>query len=264
MPESIFLYADILLPALLAGIIVLSTHIPLGREVLKRGIIFLDLAIAQVAALGLVLVSYLEPEANHQSDQWLLQLIGIAFAICGATLIYQFKSSPARIQEALIGIIFILSATGAILLLTKDPHGGERLKSLLVGQILWVRASDLWGIALTYGLFLLLWFKARENIREYGFYSLFAVVVTLSTQLVGIYLVFASLIIPVLGSMQFNNQLSVAYLIGLLGYLIGLPISAMLDLPSGAMIVWCLAFIAGLFWLFQMKRLQPLKTADKD
>lgn len=252
MIETVSLYFSILWPALLAGLIVLSTHVPLGQEVLGRGIIFLDLAIAQIAALGLILANVIGIEGEQHA--WLQQLIAISAAIAGAALLYQFRNLQARIQEALIGILFMLAATGSILLLAKDPHGGERLKELLVGQILWVKASDLIIVALTYALILLVWFKLKPRLGEWVFYPLFAVTITLSTQLVGVYLVFASLIIPALATMQQKRPLLKAYSIGFMAYLSGLLLSAVFDFPSGAMIAWCLAITATLFWLFFNKR----------
>jgi zinc/manganese transport system permease protein len=120
-------------PALAAGLIVLSTHVPLGQEVLKRGIIFIDLAIAQVAGLGVI--------AAHAMD-WDPNGLEVEFAAVSAALAAAFglnwteKRWP-KIQEPLIGILFILAATGGILLLSGNPHGSEHLKELLVGQILW-------------------------------------------------------------------------------------------------------------------------------
>lgn len=241
---------SILMPALLAGILVLSTHIPMGREVLRRGIIFLDLAIAQVAAFGLILASQfgLDNHGDH-SNQLISQLVAISAAVAGASLLYQFRNAAARIQEALIGTLFMLAATGSILLLVKDPQGGERLKEILVGQILWVEYSDLIVTALIYIPVLLIWFKWQHKLGEYFFYPLFAITITLSTQLVGVYLVFASLIVPALASQYFHKPLLIAYIIGILGYITGLLFSAFFDFPSGAMIAWNLSAIALLFFI---------------
>ena len=248
--DSIALQLGILGPALLAGALVLSTHVPLGKEVLRRGIIFLDLAIAQVAALGLIIASMLGLEIQHEhGGEWIANLIAITAAILAASLLYQFRHLAARTQEALIGILFILAATGSVLLLSKDPQGGERLREILVGQILWVEYSDLLITALVYAGILLSWFRLRNNIGQYAFYPLFAVTITLSTQLVGVYLVFASLIVPALASQAASKPLLFAYLIGILGYISGLTLSALFDFPSGAMIAWCLVAIAGIFWV---------------
>ena len=253
--DNLIIQLTILTPALLAGVLVLSTHVPLGQEVLRRGIIFLDLAIAQVAALGLIVAGRfgLDVYGEHGSP-FMLQLCAIGAAIAGASLLYKFRSIAASMQEALIGILFILAATGSILILSKDPQGGERLKEILVGQILWIEYTTLSIVAIIYVLVLLIWFRWRHSIGKYGFYPLFALTVTLSTQLVGIYLVFASLIIPALASQHTSKPLIFAYLIGVLGYSLGLVLSAFFDFPSGAMIAWGLALVAFIFFLLTQQK----------
>lgn len=249
MLETFILHSEILWPALLAGLLVLSTHVPLGQEVLKRGVVFLDLAIAQVAAFGLILASTLGiGEQGEHSALW-QQFIATGAAIAGAMMVYQFRRFEAKVQEALIGILFILAATGSLLLLAKDPHGGERLRELLVGQILWVQARDLVATGMLYALILVVWFTLRQRLGSWVFYPLFAVTITLSTQLVGVYLVFASLIIPALATLASAKPLLPAYLIGVVAYCAGLMLSAVFDVPSGAMIAWCLAITAVLYYL---------------
>lgn len=252
---------SILGPAMVAGVLVLSTHVPMGQEVLKRGIIFLDLAIAQVAALGLIIAGTIglgETHHGHHAtvgflsmDLLVPQAIAIGAAMLGASFLYLFRKFPARIQEALIGILFMLAATGSILLLAKDPQGGERLKEILVGQILWVEQPQLVFTACLYSLVLLVWFKARQWLGEFGFYPLFAIAITLSTQLVGVYLVFASLIIPALATHTLKRPLLAAFVLGVCGYAAGLVFSAYVDLPSGATITWALACFGLVFAGFQ-------------
>lgn len=250
MLNDMLIHLSILAPALFAGVLVLSTHVPMGQEVLKRGIIFLDLAIAQMAALGLIIASLfgLDPHGEHSSPL-LSQCVAIGAALLGSTLLYQFRNTSARIQEALIGILFMLAATGSVLLLSKDPHGGERLREVLVGQILWVEYKDLLLSGLVYLAVLFIWFKWKQRLGSYGFYALFAITITLSTQLVGVYLVFASLIIPALASMHLGTALIAAYAVGVVGYFLGLSLSAMFDFPSGPMITWCLALVALVFFI---------------
>ena len=249
--NDFILQLGIVFPALLAGILILSTHVPLGREVLQRGIIFLDLAIAQMAALGLVVAHV----AGLDTYSGLVnQLLAMAAAVAGASVLYGVRVAPARIQEALIGILFMLAATGSILLLAKDPHGGEQFREILVGQILWVDYPDLIGTAVVYGVVLLLWFGWREKLGSYGFYPLFAITITLSTQLVGVYLVFASLIIPALSGLHWHRPVLAAHVIGVVGYCLGLVLSVLLDLPSGAMIAWALGLTGILFYLLTRNR----------
>ena len=161
------------------------------------------------------------------------------------TLNWTEKRWP-RTQEPLIGIFFILAATGGILLLANNPHGSEHLKDLLVGQILWSTWSSLLPIALLYAVVLGIWFGAREKIGAFGFYVTFAVVVTASVQIVGIYLVFTSLIIPALATSSLSGKARLigAYGLGALAYALGILISALLDLPTGAVIVWTMAGVA--------------------
>ena len=240
--------AEILWPAMVAGLLVIATHIPLGREVLQRGIIFLDLAIAQTAAFGVVLANTFAGSAHDGHQNLSTTGIAITAAIAGSLLLYSLRRLEIRLQESMIGILFVLMATGTILLLSTDPHGGERLKEILVGQILWLQAEDLLQLFIAYSLILAVWVFARDKLGEWLFYPLFAITITLSTQVVGVYLVFASLIIPSVITLRHSNPLIKAYGIGVFGYLIGLVLSATFDLPAGASIVWCLAVTASIYY----------------
>jgi zinc/manganese transport system permease protein len=228
-------------PAFIAGAIVLCTHVPLGREVLSRGIIFIDLAVAQTAGLGVIAANMVGWDVHGVPAQ----LAAFGAALGAAFLLTWTESRFEEIQEALIGMLFVLSATGGILLLANNPRGGEELKDLLVGQILWVDVVTLWPAAIISVLVAALWLKARQKLGRPGFYVLFALSVTISVQLVGIFLVFASLIAPAIGVRNFKRlALPVGYGVGLLGYLIGLMLSAQLDWPTGAIIVWSLVTVS--------------------
>jgi len=231
---------SIILPALVAGILVLSTHVPMGREVLSRGIIFIDLAIAQVAGLGVIAADMLHVGDEHG---WTVQLAAAVSALLGALLLTWTEKRFPEVQEALIGGLFALAATGSILLLANNPEGGEHLKDLLVGQILWVNLKSLIPVAALYVLILAAWFGLRARLGRIGFYLLFALAVTASVQLVGVYLVFASLIMPALAVRGLRDKagLAVAFGMGVVAYATGLVLSTVFDLPSGALIVWCLA-----------------------
>ena len=236
---------SILGPAFIAGLLILATHVPLGQEVVKRGIIFIDLAIAQIAGLG-VIAAY---RFGWESHGWQVQFVAVSSALIAAVVLGWLEKHYQQFQEALIGVTFILAATGSILLLADNPHGGESLKDLLVGQILWITWDQLLPTALVTGLIFLLWFTLRHRLNYLGFYLLFALAVTNSVQLIGVYLVFASLIIPALGGVGRRRALLTGYVIGGLGYGLGLILSSLLDLPSGAVIVWSIAAIALLFKL---------------
>lgn len=229
-------------PALLAGLIVLSTHVPLGQEVLKRGIIFIDLAVAQVAGLGVIAA-----HAMHWDPEGLeVQVAAVSAALLVAFTLHWTEKRWPSIQEPLIGIVFILAATGGILLLAGNPHGSEHLKELLVGQILWQTWSSLLPIAAIYAAVLVVWFMVRPSSDALLFYLTFAVSVTASVQIVGIYLVFASLIVPALATtgIRRGSRLLAGYGIGAVSFLVGIIVSIWLDLPTGAVIVWSMAVLA--------------------
>jgi zinc/manganese transport system permease protein len=231
----------ILLPALAAGLLVTATHVPLGVQVLSRGIVFVDLAIAQVAGVGVIFADWL----GLGSRGWAAQAAALAAALAGALLLTWTEKRWPEVQEAVIGTVFILAASGALLLLAANPHGAEHLKELLVGQILWVNWSHLPLVALVSAVILLVWWRARERIGRTGFYLLFAAAVTVSVQLVGLYLVFTTLIVPALATHRVQRaRLAICYTLGACGYALGLLASALLDLPSGAVIVWTMALLA--------------------
>jgi zinc/manganese transport system permease protein len=231
-------------PAMAAGLLVLATHVLLGREVLRRGIIFIDLAVAQMAALGVIAASTLGLEAHGFGAQ----LAAFAAALAGGLLLSWTDAKFGESQEALIGVSFVLAATGGLLLLANNPHGGEELRDLLVGQILWVSFRGLVPAAVATVLVLAIFPWAHARFGRVGFYLLFAVSVTVSVQLVGIYLVFASLMVPALATRNARHGgLPAGYVIGFLGYLSGLVVSAVFDLPTGAVIVWTLAIVAAVW-----------------
>jgi zinc/manganese transport system permease protein len=233
----------ILGPGLIAGLLVLTTHVPLGTQVLDRGIVFIDLAIAQIAGLGVIAADSLGlPEGGLA-----VQAAAVTAALLGALLLTWTERRAPQQQEALIGVLFILAACAGILLLAGNPHGGEHLKDLLVGQILWVHQEQLiWLAAVSALLCVAMWLGWVRRLGRFGFYAAFAVAVTASVQLVGVYLVFSSLIIPALATrtLRGRRRLAVGYAIGALGYALGLALSALFDLPSGAVIVWTLAACA--------------------
>ena len=230
---------SILGPAFVAGLLVLATHVPMGQQVLARGIVFIDLAIAQIAGLGVIAADAM----GWEPQGFAVQIAAVGAALLGALLLTFTEKRWPEVQEALIGVLFVLAACAGILLLANNPRGGEHLKDLLVGQILWVSYQQLLPVTLLTAVILTLWFGAGKRVGRTGFYVLFALAVTASVQLVGVYLVFASLIIPALAS-RFHvarRRLVIGYSVGVLGYAVGLALSAVLDLPSGAVVVWALA-----------------------
>lgn len=236
-------------PPLLAGAVVLSTHVPLGRQVLARGIIFIDLAIAQLAGLGVILVHLVVDEPTGS----MVQLAAFLAAIGGALVLRWAEQHWADVLEAVIGVVFVLAVTAALLILANDPHGGERLKELLAGQLLWTTYGDLWLPAIISLGILGVWFKLSAAGNPTLFYALFALSVTLSVQLVGVYLVFASLIIPALATRS-RRRLVAAFGVGLAGYLLGLLGSMMTDLPTGPAVVWAMAMVGAMTAFIQRSK----------
>lgn len=231
----------LLLPAGLAGLLVLASHVPLGMRVLARGILFIDIAIAQFAGLGVILAHFL-----GWHDAWQGQAAALILAVAGALLLHGTERRWPRLQEAIIGVSFVLVASLAILLLAQDAHGGEHLRELLVGQILWTTWQDLPPLVLVNGLVLAAWFGGWRR-SALGFYLLFALAITASVQVVGVYLVFASLIVPALAAhaLRGGHGLMLGYLTGVAGYALGLLASAHWDLPAGALIVCTLTLAGG-------------------
>ena len=256
----------ILGPAFVAGLLVLATHVPLGIQVLNRGIVFIDLAIAQIAGIGVIAADVLGWEAQG----WAIQVAATSTALLGALLLSWTERCWPEIQEALIGVLFVLASCTGILLLASNPHGGEHLKDLLVGQILWVGYAQLGVMGIVSAGVLLAWFGYAGKLGLTGFYVLFALAVTASVQLVGVYLVFSSLIIPALATrhLQGKARLLPAYVLGAVAYALGLVLSALWDWPSGAVIVLAMALSAVVFDVLfarigSIARIPQFKTSIK-
>ena len=241
----------LLLPALVAGCLVAATHVPLGIEVLKRGIIFIDLAIAQIAAMGVVIGQV----AFHQSGQFRSLVLALVFALSGGGLFAWLEAKQFKHLEAMIGAIFVVSASITILLLAKDPHGIEAMEKLLAGQILWAKWwPELITTLIVYLVILLIWFK-RNTSNSSLFYFIFPITITFSVQIAGIYLVFASLIMPAIATSQLSgiNKLLSGYAVALISIISGLIFAVIFDMPTGPMIV-CTYFIISMMLLISSYR----------
>ncbi len=250
---------SILLPALFAGLLVTATHVPLGIQVLGRGIVFIDLAIAQMAGCGVLLADQLGFEQGAA-----VQMAALAAALTGAFLLTWTERLWPDVQEAIIGVVFVLAATGSVLLLASNVHGSEHLRDLLIGQIVWVQPSQLAWAAVAYAAILVLWFGWRERLGRIGFYVLFAITATISVQLVGLYLVFATLIVPPLATRRMlRGRLATAWLLGFIAYGSGLLLSTSLDLPSGPMIVWVMAGIALVCYALTTRKPAPAAAGSR-
>ncbi|MBA4502367.1 metal ABC transporter permease [Marinobacterium marinum] len=223
----------ILLPPLAAGALVLSSHLLLGEQVLKRGILFIDLAVAQLAALG----SLLAQQQNLSSLQAILA--GMGLAVAGALLIgYWCRRFPWQ-REAIIGLVYAGAASVLLLVLAWDPHAGHRLSRSLNGDILWVNWSDMLPLALLTLAVAGFWYWQARRLTGWAFYPVFALLVSLSVPLLGVYLVFVTLIAPALVA-QLSGGRWPGILSALAGYVLGLLLAWRLDWPAGATVVLAL------------------------
>jgi zinc/manganese transport system permease protein len=229
----------------------------LGLHVVQRGIIFIDIAMAQMASLGICVAVLL----HLNLEGWLAFSIALAFTLFGAAIFSITGKRSSQIpQEAIIGISYVVAAAAAVLLLSRAAEGDEEIKNMLVGNILLVSPYDVWkclGLFLFVGSVhfflrrsLLLVSFNREAAYERGlrvrwwdflFYALFGLVVTSFVRIAGVLLVFSYLIVPAVCGINlakaFGMRLFLGWLISLLGGIVGLFLSFHWDLPSGAAIV---------------------------
>lgn len=226
---------SIIAPALLVGVLVILTHVPLGIEVFKRGIIFIDVAVAQTAALGMIIAHQIFPNIDH-GHNFIEQIFAFLAAILvGIILTFTDKKFP-KFQEAIIGSTFILAASLSIIILSKNAHGAEDFQNILAGQILWSSFKDVIWLAIFYAPILAIWFLCKNKIGNVGFYLLFALTITASVQIIGIYLVFSFLILPAFVGINFKNyqkQIFFSYLIAAIGLGLGIALSSFYDYPTG-------------------------------
>ena len=247
---------EILAWPLVAALVLAAIHAWLGLHVLARGVIFVDLALAQVAALG-VTVALLAGHAVHEPAAYWYAL---AFTAGGAALLASLRGRertlPAAIpQEALIGVVYAVAAALTVLVLERVPLGGEQIKALLVGSILAVTADDVVRVAALYGgIAIVHWIGrrplgrlsfggnvARARLWDFVFYLTFGLVVTSSVRIAGVLLVFAYLIVPaVIGAALASTparRLLAGWSVGSAASVAGLAASYRWDLPPGATIV---------------------------
>src|SRR5437660_6771568 len=246
-----------LLAPFVASLILTGIHAYLGVHVVERGVIFVDLALAQIAALGATVAVVVGMDPHGRAAYW----ISLAFTFIGAGIFAFARSSRGHIpQEAFIGIAYAVASATAILLMSKATGETEHLKDMLVGNILAVSWPEVRRTALLYGAIGIFHFLFRKkfltismnhakaeqsgiHVRfwDFLFYASFGFVVTSSVAIAGVLLVFCYLIVPSVGAMLFADRigprLAIGWTMGTLVSALGVFLSVKLDLPTGATIV---------------------------
>ena len=271
MPEI----AEFLLWPALACLVLTGIHAYLGLHVVERGVIFVDLSLAQVAALGST-IAFLAGYDLHGRGAYVFSL---GFTLLGAAIFALTRDIKSRIpQEAIIGIVYAVSAAAAILIMDRLPEGAEHIKHLLVGNLLTVTPREVVKMAGLYSVIgLLHWFwrkpflaisrdpgeaaRSGYNVRlwDFLFYASFGFVVTSSVSIAGVLLVFSYLIVPSVAAMLFcervRTRLAIGWSMGTIVSLAGMYFSYKFDLPTGAAVI-CV-FGAALCLMAAFKRLFP-------
>jgi zinc/manganese transport system permease protein len=256
-------------------LVLTGIHAYLGFHVLAREVVFVDIALAQIAALGATAAFLF----GWELETWQSYAFGLGFTILGALVLALTRSRRRQVsQEAVIGVVYAVSSAGAVLLADRSPHGAEHLRGMLVGSILSVNGHEVLKVALLYsgiGVFHWLCRRAfflistdpalayREGWRvrwwDFLFYASFGVVVTSSVRIAGVLLVFSYLIVPALAGIILATgvgaRLLISWTFGTVVSVIAMVASASLDLPTGATVV-C-AFGLSLMILGMVVRLRP-------
>ncbi len=243
-----------------ASLIIVGIHAYLGLHVVERGVIFVDLSLAQIASLGAtiaVLVPTLGGEPHSAGVYWM----SLLFTLVGALIFAFVKSHRAKIpQEAIIGITYAVASAAVIVVMSKAPGEAEHLRDMLVGNILSVQWSEVWLTAAVYSVIAAFHYVFRRRFLEISihpvearargvsvrfwdflFYASFGLVVTRSVAIAGVLLVFCYLIVPSVAGMLFASRigprLSIAWAMGAFVSMLGMYFSVVFDLPTGATIV---------------------------
>jgi zinc/manganese transport system permease protein len=259
------LWAPFLMCLVLTGI-----HAYLGVHVLAREVVFVDIALAQIAALGATAAFI----AGFELDTWESYAAGIAATVLGALVLALTRTRERHVsQEAVIGVVYAVSAAAAVLLADRAPHGVEHVRAMLVGNLLSVRGAEVAKVAALYAAIGLVHWACRRpfflistdpdaafaqgwriRLWDFVFYASFGVVVTSSVRIGGVLLVFSYLIVPALAGIALGRtvraKLLVGWAFGTLVSVIGVVASAALDLPTGATVVCAFGITLLVFWVF--------------
>jgi len=260
---------QLMLLPFLACLVLTGIHAYLGMHIIKREVIFVDLALAQIAALGAV-VAFLFGIELHSMRSYIVSMI---FTFLGATIFALTRLRKKDVpQEAIIGIVYAVTAAASILVLSKAPMESEHLKDMLVGNILFVKEAHIMKMLVLYsiiGVFHFVYrkyfFAVSDGVEKVGrrkisvkwwdflFYASLGVVVTSSVEIAGVLLVFSYLIVPAVCAIMITNNLKarliIGWSIGTITSLIGLYLSAMYDFPTGAAIVCSFGLIILVIWV---------------
>jgi zinc/manganese transport system permease protein len=232
-------------PSFLVAVCLVGIHAYFGIQVLARNVIFVDLALAQIAALGATVAFML----GHPAQSLATYGYSLGFTMLAAVLLAFTRAWATRVpQEALIGVIYVVAAAASILLIDRAPQGAEHLKQILTGNILTSGLNEIAVIVPLYLAVALLHFLLRRRLAQSGslfwefvFYATFGMVVTSSVALAGVLLVFSFLIIPAAIGVMFAStlprQLAIGWIAGILTSAAGFAASFAFDLPTGAAIV---------------------------
>lgn len=250
-------FLEMMAAPIVMALVLVAMHAHLGWHVVRRGVIFVDIALAQMAALGVAIALLIGRDFGGTST-WGMAL---TTTFIGAALITVSRSSRKRVpQEAYIGIIYAVASAAMIMVLTQVPHGGEEIRHLLVGAILWVTWSTVLKTTALYavlGSLLWMWRKPLKAITydheqaqrdglhvkqwDMVFYMILGTVVTASVQISGVLLVFTLLVVPTVMAIRMFRTFVTQFLytlgVGVLAVVIGAALSYLLDLPTGAAIV---------------------------
>lgn len=258
-----------LLAPFVASLILTGIHAYLGVHVVERGVIFVDLALAQIAALGATIAILAGMDPHGSGSYW----TSLGFTFLGAAIFALARTRRGHIpQEAFIGIAYAVASAGAILAMSKATGETEHLRDMLVGNILAVSWTEVGHTALLYGAIGIFHFIFRHkflmismnhhktdlhgmSVRfwDFLFYASFGIVVTSSVAIAGVLLVFCYLIAPSVGAMLFANRigprLAIGWTMGTLVSALGVYLSVLIDLPTGATIVCTFGLVLVLMFL---------------
>ena len=249
--ENLSNIINLLAPAFVVGAMISFVHVPLGQEVLRRGIIFLDLAVAQFAALGMIMFQTFTAYDEYSLVSAYGRLgAGLVAAMLCAIVFHFIEKKSGKYQEALIGCGFVLAASLGLLTVANSPNGGEEIKHILEGQILWASWSHILFVLPVFIIVCAIWNLCKAK-RNFLFYPVFALTIPFSVSMVGVYLVFASLIFPALAVVRAENfKIIKGLIISITAYIVGLALSYLFDWPAGPAIILALSVISFMAHMF--------------